>query len=189
MDESMGNMPDKHIPIPNAIPFTDDAFKIFDAFSLHYHNKRNSFKTDEMGRASIYGRAAEHAAKFSLIHAVSLYGSQIKTIGTESIAYACQLVEYITERLIKDVYKNIAETYVASWKIKILNAIKDIMVKNKAKKKDYTGVSIRELQQTRCKGLKSKELQELLNDLVLAESVGKVTITINGQKAIKYYAV
>ena len=188
-DTSSGNMPDKHVPIPNRIPFTSEAFTIFNSFALHYHTLRNQFKTDELGRASIYGRAAEHAQKIALIHAVSLHGSGITSIDVESVRYSCQLVELLTNNIVSDTTKNITETDVASWKLKILKAIKDIMAKNKAINKDYTGVSIRELQQSRCKGLKSKELQELLNDLVLAESVGKIQITVNGQKAVKYYVV
>lgn len=188
-DKSAGNMPNMHIPIPKAVPFTDESYKIFEKFAYHYHQKRNQFKTDEFGRASIYGRAAEHAGKISLIHAVSSNSSKTKEIDVESVKYACRLVEYLTEKLIIEVAKNITETEVASWKMKIIKAIKDIMAKNKLKNKDYTGVSIRELQQGRCKGLKSKELQELINDLVIAETVGKVSVSINGQKTIKYYTV
>jgi len=188
-DESIGNMPNLRTPIPNIIPFSDEAADIMDKFARYYHKLKNEKKDDESGISSIYGRAAEHATKIALIHAVSLEGSKIKEIGINSVKYACQLVQYLSEFIILALKNNIAETETASWKLKILKAIRDVMSKNKTKRPDYIGASLRDLQRGRCQGLKSKELQELLNDLVVAEKIGKGSQIINGKSVIKYFVI
>ncbi|MBF0233482.1 MAG: bifunctional DNA primase/polymerase [Desulfamplus sp.] len=189
IDKSHGNMPNLNVPIPNIIPFTEDADKIMDAFARHYHSLKNRAKEDESGRSSIYGRTAEHAAKISLIHAVSLAGANVKEIGVASVQYACQLMEYLTQFLIAETQNNIAETEVASWKHKIIKAVRDVMAKNRLRNVSTVGASLRDLQRGRCQGLKSKELQELLNDLVVAEKLGKTIQVLTGKSVARYFVV
>lgn len=189
-DKSSGNIPNLHVPIPNILPLEDGAAsQLADKFARFYHDLKNKHKTDEIGKASIYGRAAEHMNKIAMVVAVSSQGAKVTSVDVNSVRYACYLIQHLTDSLIKNIEKNISETEVSTWKNKILKAIRDVMQKKKQKGEKENGATLRDLQRGRCSGLKSKDLQELINDLLIAEKIVKIKKVSNGKDIIKFYVV
>jgi len=186
-----GNIDTNKKPIPNIIPKTAPAMKYFEQFAWHYHNLKIQFKEDERGFASIYGRAAEHASKIALIHAMSKYGVNCKEVGLDSVEYSCKLVTYIINNVIYRIKENITteDTDIAKLKMRIIKNIKKVMIKNKGKK-DYTGATLRDIQRGSGQGVLSETLKKILADMVVAEIIGVQTITNKKGRAINvYYAV
>ena len=164
-DESKGNL--VRTPIPKVIPKTTDALILFREFAKKYHDLKNRHKNDCFGVASIYGRAAEHASKLALIHAVSMRGGEVETVDAESLRWACETVSFLTERTVGQVNENIAETDVSRWKQKIVKGIREI-----SRKKSYGGATIRDLMRGPCQGLGGRDLKAHLESLAMGEQIG-----------------
>ncbi len=160
-------------PIPNVIPLTPAAGEIYQAFMQEYHKLKNDYRKDPTGIAAVYGRTAEHAWKVALIHAASRQGASVSCIDTESIKYACQLIEFLTGRMITQIQENITDTEIGKKKQQIIKSIRAVSAKNRKLKINQIGASVRDLQRGGCKGLMAREMKELLCDLVTAEKVGK----------------
>jgi hypothetical protein len=183
--EKEGNNPKYHRPIPNIVYKTPDAVSQFNDWAIQYHHLQNKHKKNTLGISSIYGRAAEHAHKIALIHAVSLEKS---TVGIESVSYACDLIDHITSNLIFKIESNVADTDIARWKNKIIQGIRAYTEKN-SQSKGYAGASLRDLQRGPAQGLKKKELQDIIDSLILAERIGISTIKAKNGADVSYYYV
>ena len=180
-DESNGNL--VRTPIPKIIPKTTDALILFREFARKYHDLKNKHKNDCFGVSSIYGRAAEHASKLALIHAVSMKGAEVEAVDADSLKWACETVEYLTERTVAQVSENIAETEVSRWKQRIMRGIREI-----SRKKSYAGATIRDLMRGPCQGLSSRDLRTYLDSLAAAEQVGaREEKQRRGPAAMVYY--
>ena len=96
-------------PLPKIIPRTEEAQELFHVWAKKYHDLKNTFKTDTEGISSIYGRAAEHAAKLALVHSLSIHGVDLKRVEALSIQWACQTLDYLIGNLVGQIKENIAE--------------------------------------------------------------------------------
>ncbi len=184
------NMDEHQSPIPNIIPKKEDAQEYFNEFALKYHNLKNKHKKNTMGISGIYGRAAEHASKLALIHAISLQGKNLQFVEKKSCIWACGVVDHLSTRLIKQIKTNIVENDVERWKKKILAGIREFSIKNNSDtKRSYSGASLRDLQRSICQGLKTKELRELISDLYSAEIIGKRMVVAKNNRQTEVYYV
>ena len=171
-------------PKPKVIKMLPEAADRHEILSRKYHNLKNKTKADGFGKATIYGRAAEHAAKLAVIHTMSLYGPKGNSIGLPSIAWAWTLVEYIIENMIVNVKSNVAETLFEKKRNRILKAMR-VMGKQEKYKDELT---VRDLMRGPCRGMTAKEVKEILNTLLIAGEIGvHEEIAENNHKVIRYF--
>ena len=97
------------VPIPFVIPKSQEAqefFRIWETKYFHLQNHAN--ETGEEAHGAIYGRAAEHASKLALIHAMSLTGPKTKEVGLESVKWACLVVDSCLQALFNGLKRSLA---------------------------------------------------------------------------------
>ena len=152
-------------PLPKIIPRTEEAQELFHVWAKKYHDLKNTFKTDTEGISSIYGRAAEHAAKLALVHSLSIHGVDLKRVEALSIQWACQTLDYLIGNLVGQIKENIAENDTSRWKQRIIKGIRSIV------KKKNDGATLRDIQRGPCQGLLSKEIKAILDSLIIGEQV------------------
>jgi hypothetical protein len=152
-------------PLPKIIPKTQEAQELFYAWAKKYHDLKNAFKTDTAGISSVYGRAAEHAAKLALVHSLSTCGVDLKRVETPSIQWACQTLDYLIGSLVGQIKENIAENDTSRWKQRIIKGIRSIS------KKKNDGATLRDIQRGPCQGLLSNEIKAILDSLIIGEQV------------------
>ncbi|MBU1170283.1 MAG: bifunctional DNA primase/polymerase [Proteobacteria bacterium] len=180
IDHNRGNL--VNIPIPKIIPRSIKAQELLNQYQKKWHELKNENKTDAI--SSIYGRCGEHAAKLSLIHAVSLDRENTKEVSFDSIKWACELVEHLSEHLIEQIQNNVADTEIHRWKQKILKSIREASFKNRNK---YFGATIRDLQRGSCRGILVSELKKFLDSLILSEEIGAGEYTASNGRKVSYY--
>ena len=176
-------------PIPNRIPMTDTARKIHDDRAAYYHDLKNQHKKNTLGIASIYARAAEHAMKVALVHTISthLFTPDLR-VEDASVTFAWELIDAITDNTIRQVENNVSDSDIGRIKQKIKKGIRAYAEKNH-KKYGVHGARLRDLQRGPAQGIKSKELKELLTDMVLAEQIGKRNHVAENGKSVEFYYV
>jgi len=150
----------KYIPQPRIIPKSKNATKLLKKFSIRYHGLKNKNKTNQYGLPSIYGRAAEHVSKISLIHAVS-NDFNTSVVTSKSIIWATQLIDYIISNTTKQIKENISENEIDRLKQKMIRWIKS----------QDKGSTMREIQRSPGRGLLSKELKNIINSLLLSGEI------------------
>lgn len=117
-----GNL--RPVPAPVVINKTADAERGFYQWADRYHELRNAHLRDDEGLSSIYGRAAEHAHKLALIHAVSLRGAAPEAVDAEDVAWACALVDQVVGNLARRIGENIAENEFHKLELRTLKIIR-----------------------------------------------------------------
>lgn len=152
-------------PMPKIIPRTEEAQELFYTWAKKYHDLKNAHKNDTEGIASIYGRAAEHAAKLALVHSLSMHGTGLKRVESLSIQWACQTLDYLIGNLVRQIKENIAENDTSRWKQRIIKGIRNIL------RKKNDGATLRDIQRGPCQGLLSKEIKAILDSLIIGEQV------------------
>ena len=110
------------VPIPHTIPRSPEGQAIFLQWSDRYWELRNKNREDEAASA-IYGRAAEHAAKLALIHAASIQGPELKTVGAESVLWATLTTDACLNTLLRGVRENVAKNAFHAEQQKILRLL------------------------------------------------------------------
>ncbi|MBU0990951.1 MAG: bifunctional DNA primase/polymerase [Proteobacteria bacterium] len=169
-------------PKPRIVPMDDEAIAVFDPWRIYYHNKRNDFKGDPHGLYSIYGRVAEHAMKLSLVHAVSKDLDKVEAIKKESVDWACQLMDHLSEHMVRQIKENIADNDIQRWKQKILRWMKATNIR-----RTYKGATLRDIQRGPCQGLLKKDVERILESLLLAEQIGAKEEKSKMKTVIIYY--
>ena len=164
-------------PIPKIVPRTDDAQTQYTEWARKYHDLKNQNKSD--GISSIYGRAAEHAAKLAVIHALSKDGAGVKSVGQESIAWACKTIDFLIINLVNQIQDNIADTDVTRWKQRIIKGIRA---------KD-NHANLRDLMRSTCRGIVSKDLRQYLDDMKAAGDIGVQEDNAKNGKRVTFYFV
>ena len=93
-----GNLDLAGRPVPKEIPVSDDAQKLFEAFSDKAHALKVKHNRDSI-KGPIYNRCFEHGAKLALVHAVSRCGAAVveDQILPEDAAFGIELAEILTE--------------------------------------------------------------------------------------------
>lgn len=182
MDSSAGNL--VPMPIPKIVPRSEAAQEIFAPWSQRYHHLKNEHRCDQSGVASIYGRAAEHAAKLALVHAASLDGVAVKRVGQESIRWACGVMDFLVANLVSQITENIAENDLVRWQQKIIKGIRFINSQNGG-----LGASFRDLQRGPCRGILKADVQKILETMMLAETIMATETKVEGagRPVVKYH--
>lgn len=120
-----------NIPEPVVIPKTKEAAEYFRPFHKKYKELRTQYQETDEARSSIYNRVAERAHKMALIHAASLHGTGVKAVGMESVRWACELVEFLTENAIAQMNGNIAENEFHKLELRAMKVIRAYAAKSK----------------------------------------------------------
>ena len=152
-------------PLPKIIPRTQEAQEHFNAWAKKYHDLKNEHKGDTEGIASIYGRAAEHAAKLALVHSLSAQGANLKRVELPSVQWACMTLDYLIGNLVGQIKENIAENDTSRWKQRVIKGIRSIV------KKKNDGATLRDIQRGPCQGLLSNEIKAILDSLIIGEQL------------------
>ena len=95
--QKAGNL-DPGRPVPRAMPISEAAQVIFEAFSEKTHFLKVKYHRDAV-KGPIYNRCFEHGAKLALVHAVSRCGAGVidAEITREDAAFGVELAEILTE--------------------------------------------------------------------------------------------
>ena len=181
-----GNL--ERIPKPKIIPQTDDAKEFFQKHAIKYHNLKNQHKDN--GVSSIYGRCAEHAAKLALIHAVSTDCDKVTRISIDSVKWAWATVDFVTDNTVSQVHSNIADNDTHRWKQKLVRYIQQVMIsKTGSTKEPYLGATMRDIQRNCARGLCKRELETLIDSLLMAEEIGLDEFKATNGRQVKYYFI
>ena len=185
-DTSTGNNTLFHKPLPNIIPKSDEAQEYFDPWALKYHNLKNQHKKNTSGISSIYARAAEHASKIALVVAASRKGAMVKEVSKQDIEYACLLVDFLINNVIRQVEENIADGPISKLKVKIIKCIKAYSEKNE-RESGFYGATIRDILRGPGQVLKTKDLEEILDSMVKAERIMLKSHKRKNGRSTNYY--
>ncbi len=127
---SRGNL--INIPKPRVIAKSPEAAEFFQRFADKYAALMEECQENDEARASIYNRVAERASKIALIHAVSLQGIHIHSVTIDSVLWACQLVERLTQRTIASMAANLADSEYHKLMLRAMKIITANAAKNKS---------------------------------------------------------
>lgn len=124
-----------NVPLPKLIEKSGDAALFFEEWAETYFQLRNKYvKTDE-GLSSVYGRAAEHAHKLALIHAVSLQGPRLEQVTMPSVQWACALVDALIKNEVAQMQAHIAESEFHKLTQRAVKAVRAYRLSGKGKAK------------------------------------------------------
>ena len=104
------------------VPADEAALAVFNDFNLEIHRKM--LKADKSGDETnyLYGKALENARRVALILAVGRDARQPSVTGGDAV-YACALVRYLVDDLIRAVRETVAETGDEKAKKRILQVV------------------------------------------------------------------
>jgi hypothetical protein len=111
---------------PHSIPFTPDAERRMNQIADDYVDMANLYTSSDVARAAVYRRVAENTEKIALIHALSLYGTDIKDIGAESVNYAFAFINYVAEVTINNMHKKLLHGNFDDLRKKFLNTVRKV---------------------------------------------------------------
>lgn len=169
-------------PDPFIIPKTEDAAGYFNPWAAEYHNLKNKYRADRSGPAPIYGRAAEHAHKLALIHAMSIGGPGTKAVGLESVKWACALIDRLIKSTVIQVSAKVCDDETVRLKQKIISWIR---AKAKEGKKR---VSRNDLMRGPLQIFKNKQqADQLIETMIIAKQLGAETVSTGGRPATVYF--
>lgn len=94
--------------IPSVIGKTPEAEAVFDQWDNHLITMQNKYRLDNSGRGAIYNRAAEHAHKIALIHAVSLAGGLPEKVGLVSTRFSIEFLNWCLNHMIGHINANLS---------------------------------------------------------------------------------
>ena len=125
-----GNL--RPVPAPLLIGKTEEAERIFYRWADAYHELRNAHLRDDEGLASVYGRAAEHAHKLALIHAVSLRGAAPEIVDAADVAWACALTDQVVGNLARRLETSLADSEFQKFGQRVMKAVRNYMIRHPA---------------------------------------------------------
>lgn len=113
------------VPVPFVIPRSMEAKVIFSAWADEYWRLRNIHRDDE-AKSAVFGRAAEHAGKLSLIHAMSLHGAKAKEVLPESIQWATKTTDACINTLMRGIKEGISKNQFHAEQQKVIKIIQGL---------------------------------------------------------------
>ncbi len=125
-----GNL--RPVPAPLLIGKTEEAERIFYRWADAYHELRNAHLRDDEGLASVYGRAAEHAHKLALIHAISLRGAAPEVVDAADVAWACALTDQVVGNLARRLETSLADSEFQKFGQRVMKAVRNYMIRHPA---------------------------------------------------------
>ena len=128
---ALGNLVQQ--PSPKVIEKDENAQAYFDSWADRYFDLRNKYLRADEGLASLYGRAAEHAHKLALLHAISMYGSYVQNVGMGSVQWACALVDALLANASAQMQANIAESDFHKLTQRALRAVRAYVLSHKGR--------------------------------------------------------
>jgi hypothetical protein len=187
MNKSTGNNPQFHTPIPNIIPKTNEALDVFQPWADQYHNLKNQYREENGGASSIYSRAAEHAHKLALVHAMSIGGSATRNVGVDSVRWACAIIDHLIKMTLIQL-PNVCDDETTRLKQRVLLWIRNKM---KDKGRPYNGVSMAEIIRGPLQKYGSKkQADQFIETMLVSGQLGQTTHkpTRGPEKAIYFAA-
>lgn len=130
MSFAEGNL--RPLPAPILIGKTEEAERIFYRWADRYHELRNAHLRDDEGLASVYGRAAEHAHKLALIHAISLRGAAPEVVDAADVAWACALTDQVVGNLARRLETSLADSEFQKFGQRVMKAVRNYMIRHPA---------------------------------------------------------
>lgn len=130
MSFAEGNL--RPLPAPLLIGKTEEAERIFYRWADRYHELRNAHLRDDEGLASVYGRAAEHAHKLALIHAISLRGAAPEVVDAADVAWACALTDQVVGNLARRLETSLADSEFQKFGQRVMKAVRNYMIRHPA---------------------------------------------------------
>ena len=130
MSFAEGNL--RPLPTPILIGKTEEAERIFYRWADRYHELRNAHLRDDEGLASVYGRAAEHAHKLALIHAISLRGAAPEVVDAADVAWACALTDQVVGNLARRLETSLADSEFQKFGQRVMKAVRNYMIRHPA---------------------------------------------------------
>ncbi len=130
-DDTPGNLEQK--PLPRKILKDDEAAALFSEWAKKYFLLAKKYSHTDEGLVSVYLRAAEHAHKLALVHAISLDGIHVDHVGKDSVKWACDLVDAILANTVKQIENNIAESDFHKLTQRCIKAIRGYMKSHRGK--------------------------------------------------------
>lgn len=172
-----GNL--RPVPAPVVITKTEVAERAFYQWADRYHELRNAHLRDNEGLSSIYGRAAEHAHKLALIHAVSLRGAEPEAVDAEDVSWGCALVDQVVGNLALRIEENIAENEFHKLELRTLKIIRTFAPRFKGVCPHWRIVSS-------LKGATPKQIEDVLAKLRSSGEIIDVAPSGHGNKKNGY---
>ncbi len=154
------------------VPADAAALAVFNDFNLEIHRKM--LKADKSGdeKNYIYGKALENARRVALILAVGRDAGRSSITGEDAV-YACRLVRYLVDDLIRAVRETVAETSDEKAKKRILQVVASV---------GRGGITKKELTR-RTQFIRKSFRDEYLDDLVEG---GELTTSLSKTGAVIY---
>jgi hypothetical protein len=160
-----GNLADEH-PEPKVVKSTDEAKAIVREFGEKIDAQYD--RPDRKKYWAILARAREQALRLALIYACS--ESIDPTIDVPAARWACELVEYLTNRLISRAEQRIEGSQFGRDQQRVLTTLREA-----------GGVLTRTQLVRAHRGLRRRELQEVLDRLEECRWIKITTVTTNGR--------
>ncbi|WP_449246294.1 bifunctional DNA primase/polymerase [Desulfarculus baarsii] len=111
-DAARGNL--ARVPMPHRVGKTLPAARAFAPWAEGYHRLKNDLRQSDPAASSVYGRAAEHAHKLALVHAVSRLGKYIledtEAVDEHDVAWASGVVDALTAGLVDGMRRHVADS-------------------------------------------------------------------------------
>ena len=154
------------------VPADEAALAVFNDFNLEIHRKM--LKADKSGDETnyLYGKALENARRVALILAVGRDAGRSSITGEDAV-YACRLVRYLVDDLIRAVRETVAETSDEKAKKRILQVVASA---------GRGGITKKELTR-RTQFIRKSFRDEYLDDLVEG---GELTTSLSKTGAVIY---
>jgi len=118
----------KYGGVPKIIPKTEDGQKYFNSWENIYREKETKALGTPAGH--VYSRVPELASKLALIHALSVDIENTDAVSVESVGWACELTDYLTNIKIKGISRYIHDSWSHAESNLLLDRIKDHMIKS-----------------------------------------------------------
>ena len=113
---------DANSPLPRVVPFTGEARDLWNAYRKRCHPR--SVNAEDDLAATLWNRAAEKAARLSLISAASREGPQVAAISDDDVVWACEIVDFYTDQMIALAGRSIATNEVERRRCKFLEVMR-----------------------------------------------------------------
>ena len=173
-------------PAPFVIGKTTGAETMFNAWAERWDELHIIYRKEPDGRAAIYNRAAEHASKLALIHAVSQHGNALINGGmvdVENVRWAMEFIEHAISNMVRQIENNVSANEMDSWLLKLKKAIGELSAKHSRP------ITQRELAK-QVRGLIDRPFDSLINWLVRNGEIGiEKHKPARGRETVRYFLV
>ena len=173
--EGVGNIAAVSRPHPMVVEDQADAVEVFMAFREKCRHAKRELAQRHEDLDALWGRAEENARKIALIVACGCeFGGPV--VSGEVAAWSCDLVGRLVDDLVRAVRLSVSESDYGRKRLQIMSAIQGA---------GSEGTSKSSLAR-RFRGIRKRERDEMIEDMVLAGDVEIVQVETSGRPATMY---